>query len=244
MASSASAWSALPRGPTLFGKLPQRRDFIRIRHDYPAALAFDAWLQDDLAELAESELSFGDARVRFLFAREDASLVGVLHASRDRAGRAFPVSIFTPVPTVEAAATVWLAYEPFFTEVERLLESSAELSLDDLALRLDALPAPAHDALAAVTRGPEESDSVARFADLVEQRSGEAFDCPAPDFQDVAGFCRAAQQTGTGRLSIFWATGGTPDPGRALLCLRRIPPLLLGTLCQGSAVRGTGWTRL
>ena len=241
--SSESAWSALPRGPTLFGKLPQKRDFVRIRHDYPAALAFDSWLQDGLAELADSGLGYGDARVRFLFAQEDVSLVGILHASRDRAGRAFPVSIFAPVPSVVVgadAATLWLASGRFFADSERVLATVANLAFDDLAIQLDGVATPSRDELAAVPK----TDEVDLNLPSDEVALTDALDCPAPDFRRVADFCRVVQQARPRALSVFWALDGTREPGRALLCSPPASPSLLARLTQGASTQGSRWTRL
>ena len=90
---------------SLFGKLPTVLDYVRVDHSFPAAIALDEWLSRAIQELTLASLAWPQARYRFLFAPPavDHVIVGAIAASRDRAGRKFPLSIFAPVPAETGA---------------------------------------------------------------------------------------------------------------------------------------------
>ncbi len=141
--------SAQPQGESasLFGKLPTVLDYVRIHHDSPAAIALDEWLSKALQDLTVAGQTFSSARYRFLFAPQGCAhaLLGVLGPSKDRAGRKFPLSVFTRLPVRAIArsfASAPRAASAFFAAADSLLDEAATLSREDAADKLAALPTP------------------------------------------------------------------------------------------------------
>lgn len=96
-------------GAACVGKVPTHGDFVRYRATAPALRAFDEWLQSGLFRArkrrAELDAAYDAAPAyRFIYqAPTDAPpLIGVMQASRDRAGRMYP---FTVAADVEPRAS-------------------------------------------------------------------------------------------------------------------------------------------
>jgi type VI secretion system protein ImpM len=155
---------------SLFGKLPTALDYVRIRLDGPAAIAFDTFTQQAIQELARANAEWPAGFVRFLFAPGGGeALVGVMVRSRDRAGRKFPVSVFATLSASAASrsfAAIPLAWESFLQGAEALLESAPNLSKEALAEQLDGLTPPSDGELNAQGR---------TISELLAERSVEAF---------------------------------------------------------------------
>jgi type VI secretion system protein ImpM len=148
-----------PSDVGFYGKLPSHGDFLRRRAPDAFVAAWDAWLQDCMAEsratLGERWLDVYLTSPAWRFACAagccgSTPLVGVMVPSVDRVGRYFPFTAVAALPAdvdLLAAAT---SAAPFLDAVERLtietLEAS-EIDLDAVDAHLVALAAllmPAH----------------------------------------------------------------------------------------------------
>lgn len=142
-----SGWQLPTQTASLFGKLPTVLDYVRIDHSFPAAIALDTFLSRAIQDLAVSNLSWPEARQRFVFAPTgvDHALVGVIGKSRDRAGRKFPLSIYAPLPIGALAhgfARLPFACDGFFAAADALIDDAPQLTRDAAAERLKELPMP------------------------------------------------------------------------------------------------------
>lgn len=118
-----------------FGKIPAKADFLRANTADPAAQHPIAWLEQGVEQLHEGPIALLPRPVRFVFTAGASTLVGVLRASRDRVGRAFPLGLFGVLPANECAANfpaIPLAAADFLSDAEALAAES--LFLDDAAL--------------------------------------------------------------------------------------------------------------
>jgi type VI secretion system protein ImpM len=77
--------------PFVFGKVPDRGDFVRAGRIGPLVDELDEWLQRGL--LALRRPVEGEPTIAFVFGRPSGTLVGAFVASRDRAGRSFPLAV-------------------------------------------------------------------------------------------------------------------------------------------------------
>lgn len=167
--------SAQPQGEiaSLFGKLPTVLDYVRIHHDSPAAIALDEWLSRALQDLTVAGQTFSSARYRFLFAPHGCAhaLLGVLAPSKDRAGRKFPLSVFTRLSVRSIArsfASAPRAASAFFAAADNLLDGAATLSRDEAVEQLARLPTPnaqAFDSEGEALRHELAGRSFAAFSD-------------------------------------------------------------------------------
>jgi type VI secretion system protein ImpM len=167
--------SAQPQGEivSLFGKLPTVLDYVRIHHDSPAAIALDEWLSRALQDLTIAGQTFSSARYRFLFAPHGCAhaLLGVLGPSKDRAGRKFPLSVFTRLPVRAIArnfASAPRAASAFFSAADQLLDGAATLTREDAVEQLARLPTPsaqAFDSEGGALRHQLAERSFAAFSD-------------------------------------------------------------------------------
>ena len=151
--------SATSQHASLFGKLPTVLDYVRINHDSPAAIALDEWLSRALQDLTVAGQTFSSARFRFLFAPQGSehALAGVLGPSRDRAGRKFPLSVFTRLPVRAIArsfASTPRVCAAFFDAADAILDAAPTLSRDDAAEQLARLPEPS------VSAFPQEGEAL------------------------------------------------------------------------------------
>jgi type VI secretion system ImpM family protein len=131
----------------LFGKLPCELDFVRINHDSAESIALDRWFQAALQRLTARNRRWPAGQMTFAFAVDaEHSVVGVAADSRDRAGRRFPVAVYTRVarpPKVPCGtAALVLASRPFVEGARALLALGPELSPAQVPLRLRRLRAP------------------------------------------------------------------------------------------------------
>jgi type VI secretion system ImpM family protein len=138
----------------LFGKLPWAADYVRIHHVSPAAIALDSWLSAAIQALARARASWPSERVRFLLQvpREHTLLAGVLAASRDRAGRKFPVAVFAALPCASLGASFAALPRllgPFMDDVDALLDRAPTLDRESTHEAVSALRPPGLGALGA-----------------------------------------------------------------------------------------------
>lgn len=162
----------------LFGKLPVQGDFYRLNVGAPAAQALISWLQEAIEPVYRARLALPQAPVRFLFRAPagDTALVGVLAASADRVGRAFPLCGFAPLPArilAESFPAVAAALRPFLDEVQALLEGAPGLTGEALATRARAVPAPGVAELARAADLARRAAGAEPAAELVRRLFGD-----------------------------------------------------------------------
>jgi type VI secretion system protein ImpM len=142
--------------PTIgvFGKLPAQGDFFRLHVADPAAQLLVAWLQEAIEPVYRARLPLPAVPVRFLFCAPPAesALAGVMVASVDRVGRAFPLCGFAPLPARALAGSypsLPAALRPFLDELEALLGAASTLDGEALAARASGIAAPGVEAVVA-----------------------------------------------------------------------------------------------
>jgi type VI secretion system protein ImpM len=144
----------IQHGPIgLFGKIPAQGDFFRLHVGDPAAQALVSWLQDAIEPVYRARLPLPAVPVRFLFRAPGvgSALVGVLGASVDRVGRAFPLCAFVPVQVGAVARSFPVlpaAYRAFTDAAAALVADAATLDGAALGARAGSLPLPAPGAMA------------------------------------------------------------------------------------------------
>lgn len=221
------------RRVTLLGKTPARADFIRIHHGAPSALALDEWLQRNLEELVLAGQRAAP-QASFAFAPQHAStaLVGLLAPSRDKAGRAFPIALFSETEVAAAVrqpGAIPLACAPLLVEARALFGELAQLDYEALKARVDAIEAPgegafarARDEAAALLRATAPDAWIARlFAGADEAATGHALlalaaatadgapkalvlECPVNETVDAVFWLALASRGARAPVSFFW----------------------------------------
>ena len=121
---------------TLFGKLQNRADFVRVNANHPAALELDQLIQQSYERA--TPLDVQPARpANFLYTTRDRryTAIGVAMPSRDQAGRKYPLVAAAILPREALEADLPLspiAYEVFFDglreQVINAVENSVALS--------------------------------------------------------------------------------------------------------------------
>jgi len=242
-----------------FGKLPSKRDFVRVRHDLAAAIALDEWLAGAAADYAEKGGRFTPPTARFWYAHPDRSLAGVITPSRDRAGRAFPATVYAAIETGALArdpAAVCAGSESFMETALTLLRahtSEERAAFETLQPALDALPPPrpksAPDVYNLLDAEPwdtllerlalPKNAALARLRDFVQPHRGRpphpaaVLEVPAPDITAVLFWLRLLSASlrwpANAAMSLFWF-----EPDRLLCALGDPPAALLNWADDGS----------
>mgnify|MGYP001386747642 CR=1 FL=1 len=183
----------------LFGKLPNRPDFVRVNATHPVALEFDQLIQ----QACERQEPPGDGAepVDFQYISQDQRhvMIGALMPSQDQAGRRYPLvaAAILPRESVENYLAVSpIAYEVFFDGLREQVVNAVDNSVEALSCRqflessLRSQDAAAEDLELAgsVVARFLETQPAHRMADLLA-----AGPCPAPLSQAVlnAGFYQA-----------------------------------------------------
>jgi type VI secretion system protein ImpM len=128
----------------MFGKIPAQGDFVRLNASTPAALAFDAFLQESLDGLRRTGGDLVPEPVRFAFfnaAGGGAGVCGVFSPSRDSVGRSYPLSVFVPLPSARNVASLPIVTRAFVEAAGELLALSESLPAAALANEVRNLPA-------------------------------------------------------------------------------------------------------
>lgn len=129
---------------TLYGKLPNRADFVRVNADHAAAAEFDALIQRAFERLAfqdKWEQSYDAcAPVEFQYVSHDQrhTFLGVLSPSRDQAGRRYPLVAGAILPSESIAGYAHvapIAYEVFFDGLREQVVTAVENSVEALSCR-------------------------------------------------------------------------------------------------------------
>lgn len=130
--------------PGFFGKLPTAGDFVSRNLSQAFVHAWDRWVARHLAPLLSADCEDGYPPLRFALGADFfGPMTGVVMASADRAGRAFPLTLAAPVQRgFSPAAEAWL---------DRLEEAGIAaldggLDADALARCLLDLPPPPNEA--------------------------------------------------------------------------------------------------
>ena len=128
---------------TLFGKLPNRADFVRVNANHPAALEFDSLVQHALERFSGEALSSSASPrspVDFQYLSRDQRhlMIGVLTPSSDLAGRRYPLvaARIMPYDDVAGHLTVLpIAYEVFLDGLREQVINAVENSVEALSCR-------------------------------------------------------------------------------------------------------------
>jgi len=216
----------------LFGKLPQRRDFIS--HGMPKALlnAWEEWLEQAVAHSRKALGEGFDDRYmvmpawRFWFGRAvfGVSACGVLIPSVDGVGRKFPLTLFALAPEGHSLDALFDPMETVFSAMEaRLLDA---LSADtgarfDVAEVLDDLPQPPMHA-----EGEAPAGSAEREADDAAPAIGRLL-------QEA---CRADHRRLAEGASYFWTAGHADAAAPAWFSCSGLPqPHVFAAMLDGKA---------
>jgi type VI secretion system protein ImpM len=128
---------------TLFGKLPNRADFVRVNANHPVALEFDGWVQRALERMSGDVLSAcaalsGSVDFQYLSRDQRYLMVGVLTPSSDQAGRHYPLVAGRIMPYDDVAAhlpVLPIAFEVFFDGLREQVINAVENSVEALSCR-------------------------------------------------------------------------------------------------------------
>lgn len=124
---------------TLFGKLQNRADFVRVNANHPAALELDQLIQQSY-ERATSLDEQSASPANFLYTTRDRryTAIGVAMPSRDQAGRKYPLVAAAILPREALEADLPLspiAYEVFFDGLREQVINAVENSVEALSCR-------------------------------------------------------------------------------------------------------------
>lgn len=135
-----------------FGKIPVHGDFVRRNANGAAVRAMDAWVQEGLYYAktrlrAPAESDYADAGASAFFYHDGSSgpLLGVLHPSWDRVGRAYPFVVLAEAGgPLTRPADVPVQYSDFFDRAAAVARAAAAGSFapPDLAAQADRIGAP------------------------------------------------------------------------------------------------------
>jgi type VI secretion system protein ImpM len=131
-------------GYALYGKLPNRAEFVRVNAHHPAIAEFDELIQRTLERLAarddwaDSYDGCGPTSFQLVSGDFQHTLVGVLAPSRDQAGRRYPLvaAAISPGFTMAGHARVApIAHEVFFDGLREQVRNAIENSVEALSCR-------------------------------------------------------------------------------------------------------------
>jgi len=132
-----------PSEAACIGKVPTHGDFVRHRASTPTMRAFDEWIRQGLRRIRNGRGSrwdnaYDDApTIRFFLSlrgrQVPSALLGVLRASRDRSGRAYPFAVTCELPK-SALRTNQLAHLPlqaasFYSAAEHIVTDASDGTL-------------------------------------------------------------------------------------------------------------------
>lgn len=126
---------------TLFGKLPNRPDFVRVNANHPVVLEFDGLIQRVFDRMCADGVGVdATVAVDFQYVSQDQSyiMVGVLAPSHDSAGRRYPLvaAAILPYESIEGFLPVSpIAYEVFFDGLREQVANAVENSVEALSCR-------------------------------------------------------------------------------------------------------------
>lgn len=125
-----------PSPAACIGKVPTHGDFVRHRASTPTMRAFDEWIRKGLrrAGRAWEETYDRTPTMRFFLfprgRRVPNALLGVLRASRDRNGRAYPFAVTCELPKssvrADRLAALPLQAESFYSAAEEIVQEAID----------------------------------------------------------------------------------------------------------------------
>jgi type VI secretion system protein ImpM len=129
---------------SLFGKLPNRPDFVRVNANHPVALEFDGLIQNAYERMAQHsslpDTNEASLPLDFLYASKDRQhiMIGALMPSQDQAGRRYPFVAAAILPRESIAGYLPvspIAYEVFFDGLREQVVNAVENSVEALSCR-------------------------------------------------------------------------------------------------------------
>jgi len=206
----------------LFGKLSAKRDFIALATPRPFLEAWEPWIQACMSASrhqlnAQWQSAFLSAPVwRFWLGAEiaGATVAGSIMPSVDGVGRYYPLTLLAvadpahsiPPPDQDAQESWFAAAEAFL-----LATLDQTMSYDEIATRLDAMPAPRTEASVTPT---------ATIRAIGERMAGAI--TAGRQFQDALAALRRSNHEASAAASFWWTEGGGNFPPMAL-CARGMP---------------------
>lgn len=130
--------SPLAASYTLFGKLPNRPDFVRINATHPVALEFDELMQQALERLGGEPATATPVDFQYISRDHRHVMLGVLMPSRDQAGRRYPLvaAAILPRESIDSYLAVSpIAYEVFFDGLREQVLNAVDNSVEALSCR-------------------------------------------------------------------------------------------------------------
>ncbi len=136
--------------PGVFGKIPERGDFVRVRAAEKAAQELVLWLEEGSESAKRAKVPMGPETVRFVVSSPSGGrvLAGAMAASADKVGRAFPLVLFASTDGAGLSTSYPLlpgASRPFLDGAAELVADAARLTTEELPARIDRLPPPDPD---------------------------------------------------------------------------------------------------
>jgi type VI secretion system ImpM family protein len=170
----------LPGSPAVFGKLPDRPDFVRLGG---GSAGFERWLEEGLEIVAGKGGGFVTTPVQFLANGGEAGNAwsGVLVPSADAVGRTFPLALFRAVAGIGGGTLFerWQEQQRFFAHAEVALTRR-----------------PSSEGLAAVLAAWDDNVSLPgeNLASVAARADGAAVDSAAlaAELEDVAALAARA----------------------------------------------------
>ncbi|WP_291691964.1 type VI secretion system-associated protein TagF [Bradyrhizobium sp.] len=217
----------------LFGKLGAKRDFIALATPRSFLEAWEPWVQ---ASLSASRHQLGDRwQKAFLTAPLwrfwlgagicGTTVAGVMMSSLDGMGRYYPLTLHAAAePGAAISPPDADALEEWFGAAEKFVLSTLaqDVAFDDIASRLDALPAPPTRPCAAAEPG---------IVPLGDDMAGMVM--AGTDFALALSALRAASPATYAAASFWWTVGGGDFPPLALSCRGLPDPYRYGALLTG-----------
>lgn len=128
---------------TLFGKLPNRPDFVRVNANHPVAAEFDGLVQRSIEMLtgempSDSGTKGGVVDLQYVSRDQRHVMIGVLVPSRDLAGRLYPLIAASIIPYGDVAQhlpVLPIAFEVFFDGLREQVANAVENSVEALSCR-------------------------------------------------------------------------------------------------------------
>lgn len=154
----------------LFGKLPNRADFVRVNATHPVAVEFDGLIQNSIERsvgdmVSSCHVAGGTVDFQYLSRDQRQLMIGVLAPSQDQAGRFYPLVAARILPRAEVAAylpVLPIAFEVFFDGLREQVVNAVENSVEALACR-QFLESSSHPSLSGSGELQLASSVVARF---------------------------------------------------------------------------------
>lgn len=127
----------------LFGKLPNRADFVRINATHPVVIEFDGLIQSAIERSTAEGLSsrhavHGTVDFQYLSRDQRQLMIGVLAPSQDQSGRFYPLvaaRILRYADVAEHLPVLPIAFEVFFDGLREQVVNAIDNSVEALACR-------------------------------------------------------------------------------------------------------------